>query len=163
MFVNTTAFLINEESFVSHHHAWLSINEVKVSHQIVRVEVELLNAEGSWHLTLVVDILFGEHDLLLHAVKDVSSFGVSQITSSCRWVALTVLMVSILVGKHNNVTFLVTVEITKDIVLIEKTVLPDWWLFKDGIGLGSEIFESITLHFHCVIVNRVCRDGCRLC
>jgi len=163
MLINTAALLVNEESFVCHHHTWLSIYVVEISHQVVRVEVEFLNAVGSGYFTFIINIFFREHHLLLHAVKDVSCFRISEITSSRSWISLTVLVVSILISKHNNVTFFITVEITEDIVLIEKTVLPIRWLFQYGVRLSSKIFECITFYFHCIIVNRVSWHRSRFC
>ena len=65
MLVDSAALFVDKESFVGHHHARLSIYVVEIAHQVMRVEVKLLDAEGSWHFSTLVHLVFLEHHLLL--------------------------------------------------------------------------------------------------
>ena len=117
--VDAARLLVNVEALTRLHEDRFAVLVVEVALKLVWVEVVLLDAEGGGDLTAVVDLIGAEHGLPRHVLNHVVGFGVGQVTSRIHWFALLVVLAAILVLKNNDVAFLISVEVTKNIVLVE--------------------------------------------
>ena len=93
----------------------------------MRVEVELLNAEGSWYLTLLVDLGAVEHLLLRVVLEDVARLCVLEITPRIRPLTGLVHMMTFAILKDDNVASLVSVELTQDVAHVEGSIVRVRW------------------------------------
>lgn len=89
----------------------------------MRVKVELFNAEWRWKFTLIVEISIAKHLLLRVVLEDVQRDGVLKITTNVSHVACLVTVVSLTILENNDVATVVSVELTQDIVHIERPVV----------------------------------------
>jgi hypothetical protein len=151
--VDAAALLFDEEALVGDHHAGLAINVVEVAHQVVRVEIELFNAERSRHLAALIHDTLGEHDLVVHVLKNVASRRVSEVTALVGGLSVSILVVALGVSEHNNVTLLVTVKISENIVLVEKSEVVGWGHLNYRVGLLSEVLQRIVVDLNHSAVN----------
>jgi len=77
--VNSAALLVHIEALFSLKKLWnraasaLIVLELQVTHQVVRVEIELLNTEWSRDLALVIEVVLREHLLLRVVLQNVAS------------------------------------------------------------------------------------------
>lgn len=127
MVVYSTCLFINIESLSSLHKNWFSIRIIKVSKKVMRVEVMLFNAERSWDFTTFVKIIIREHGLAGQVFNNIIGLRVSKVTALIYWISLFVMFTTILVFKYNNVSFVITIQITKHIMLIESSQLCVGW------------------------------------
>lgn len=110
--IDASSFLINEEALASLHKNRLSIRIVKVAHNMVGVEIVLLNTEGCWDFSTLIHVIMGEHGLASHILNDIVCLWVSQVTSWVDWLALFVVLTPILIFQNNNITFVVSVQVS---------------------------------------------------
>lgn len=83
----------------------------------------LFNAERSWDFTTFIKIINREHWLAGHVFDNIIGLWVSKVTTLVYWVPLFVVFTAILIFKYNNVSFVITVQFTKHIMLIESSQL----------------------------------------
>lgn len=121
MFVHTASLLVDVEALACLHKNRLAIRVIEIAHNLVGVEVELLNAERRRNFTTLVHFVAAEHRLTSHVLDDVASLGISEVTTLVDWFPLLVVLAAIFVFQNDNVTFIVSIKITKDVVLIEST------------------------------------------
>ena len=128
-FVNSSAFFVNAESLFGLLQLWKSpscnflVLEVEVSHQIMGIEVVLFNAEWSWHLTLVINRFFLEHDLRRPIVDDITSLCVQHVASHVGLVAILVDFIAHTVLKNDNISAIISIQLTQNVIHIEVSLL----------------------------------------
>ena len=80
--VDSTSLLVNVESLLRLQElrngatCALIILELKITHQVMRVEIKLLNAEGCWNLALFVNVCGIEKLLFSMILENVTCVGV---------------------------------------------------------------------------------------
>lgn len=146
--VNTACFLVDVEALARLHEDGFAVRVVEVAHNLVGVEVEFLNAERRWNFTTLVHFVAAEHWLASHVFDDVLSLGVSQVTTLVDWLSLFVVLATILVLKNNNVTFVVSIEVSEDVVLVESAQVCIWWDGDRNFLLGLEVLHHILVDVH---------------
>jgi len=102
------------------------VDPVEVAHQGVRVEIVLLEAEGSRYFTTLVQVRLGEHLLALVVLDDVAGGGVSQVAALVGGSSGLVLDVAFFVLEDDDVALLIAVEISKDILDVEISPFMVW-------------------------------------
>lgn len=71
----------------------LIILEFKITHQVMWVEIELLNAEGSWNLALFINVCGVEKLLFSMVLENVTCVRILQITTHiCRMTCLVYIL-----------------------------------------------------------------------
>lgn len=134
--VDSAALLINIEALLGLQKLWnsaasaLIVLELKVAHEVVRVEVEFFNAERSRYFTLVIDIIRAEHLLLSVVLEDVAGGGVLEVTANVSLLASLVNVVALTILEHNNVATLIAVQLTQDVIDVEGAV----------VGVGRHLY-----------------------
>lgn len=103
--VDTSAFLIHEETLLRLHEFGLAVLVVKVAHQVVCIEVMSLNAEWCWNLTARVQLVLTKHLLEILILNHTTSLRVNQVTTRVDKVSIFILILSFF---HNNVSFVVS-------------------------------------------------------
>ena len=149
--IDAPSFLVNKETLVGYHHTRLAVYVIEVTHHVVWVKVKLLNTEGCRHLATLVHVSCREHDFMLHIFQNVTCLGISQVTTLVSRKPLPIFVVSLGICKHDNVAFLVAVEVSQNVILIEETSLSQWWHLNDRICLASELLD-------CCVVNLYLSD-----
>ena len=99
------------------------ILELKVSHQVVRVEVKLLNTERCRNFTFFVNFLSTKQLCFRVVLQDIPGLGVCQVTANVRWMASLVAIVAMTILENNNVTTIVSVKLSQDIIDVESSVI----------------------------------------
>jgi len=147
MLVDTTGPLVDVEALGSLHEHGLAIFVVKVTHNLVWVEIVLLNAEWCWNLTTLVHLIATEHRLTSHVLDDVVSLGVGQVTTLVNWLTLFVMVSSILVLEDNDVALLVSVKVSEHVVFVESAQVRLWW-DRDHrwLLLLLEVLQHVLVH-----------------
>jgi hypothetical protein len=126
--VNTTTFLVYEESFSCLHEVWLCVLvEIEITKDLVRIKVVLFYAEWSGHFTARVHLWLSKHDFCRLVFNDIACFGVLEITSLVCKMSLQISWCAILVTEHNYVTLFISIEFAQDIVFIESPQVSVGW------------------------------------
>ena len=105
----------------------LIILELKISHQVMRVKVEFLKTEGRGHFTLIVHICSVEQLLLRVVLQDVARGGVLQVAPDICLVTCLVAIVPLTILEDYNVSTVIAVQFTKDVVDVEGAVIGIGW------------------------------------
>jgi hypothetical protein len=141
--------------------------EVKVTEEVMRVEVESFNAVWSRNLTTLIDFFLVEHLSFSMALDDVT-VSISEVPALVRWLAINVNTVSLRICEDNNVTFLITLKISEDIVLVEISGIVVWraldcWvtvlelhkrLLRHVESLGKSLISNCRLNIEVKLLGR---------
>jgi len=119
--VYASCLLINVETLVGLHQDRFTIRVVKVSQNLMGVEVVLFDGEEAGDFSTLVHIFSREHRLTVHVLDDVVCLGVSQVTTLVHSSPALVVLSSIFVLQNDDVTLVVTVEFSKYVVLVESS------------------------------------------
>ena len=139
IFVNTTTFLVDKESFSCLHEVWLSIFvKIEVSIDLMRVEVIFLDTEWSGNLTSRVHVWLREHESCCLVFNNVASIYILQITSLVCQMPLQITCRTILVTEHKYVSFIVTVEFAKNVIFVESS---EFCVGRD-VNFTFELFKA---------------------
>ena len=86
-----------------------------------------LYTEWSGDLSSLVNVFLPKHLLVMVGLNDIASVRVYEVASLVNFPTLLINEIAIVILKDNYVTFLISVEIPKDIILIEVSVCSTWW------------------------------------
>lgn len=146
--VHTSSFLVNEESLARLHKDRLAVRVIEVTHNLMGIEVEFLNAVGSWHFTTLVHLVVAEHRLAGHVLNDIAGLWVGQVAALVDWLALFIVFPAVLVFQYNDVTFIVSVHVTEDVVLVESAEVSIWWDRNCCFLSGLEVLHHVLVNIH---------------
>lgn len=113
----------------------------------MRVEIVLLNAERCGDLTTFIKLLSREHDLIVVVLNDIT-ISIGQITSWVNRLPFFIQVDTIFVLEYYEVTLVITVQLSKNIILVESS------LVSTGRGLNSwrlmvlEVLEGIVVDLY---------------
>jgi len=112
------------------------------------IEIILFNAVGGWDLTTIIDFSFIEH-LLLTVVFDDVAIRISKITAFVGRITVLVERVSLGILENNNVALVISVKVSKYIMLVEVSGViiwrrHDWWIAI------LELNKRLLGHFKCI-------------
>lgn len=122
MFIDTSSFLVHKESFVSLHQLWLLVVVIKVSHQIVWVEIMFLDAEDAWQFSLLIQILVLEHSLPIKVLDNIVGVWIKEVALLIGESTALILVFSIIILLWgNNISLFVVINVSKNIVNVESS------------------------------------------
>ena len=112
------------------------------------IEIILFNAVGGWDLTTIIDFSFIEH-LLLTVVFDDVAIRISKITAFVGGITVLIERVSLRILENNNVALVISVKVSKYIMLVEVSGViiwrrHDWWIAI------LELNKRLLGHFKCI-------------
>lgn len=149
--IYSSSFLVNVESLFRLQElrngatCALIILELKISHQVMRVEIKLLNGEGRWNLALIVNV-FGIEKLLFSMIlENVTCVGVIKITTLvCRLTCL-VYIISLIVLEDDDIATIVSIKLAKNIIYVEGPII-GIWRHLNRMGRLTEILKRLSRH-----------------
>lgn len=152
--VDATALLVHVESLIRLHQLWFLVLVVKVTHHVVGVKVVLLQVEWCWDLTTLIQVFLGKHLLEVLVLKNGARAWVTQVASLRDSVSVLVFHYSVCVLWHNNVSCLVSVDVTKDVVLVESAQVCSWWHVDWSVAALSEVVHKGVGHLNSLVHTR---------
>lgn len=111
----------------------------------MRIEIVLLDTIRSGNFTTFVHISFIKHLTLSVVVENVSSGRVHKVTTFISRVSILILDVTFIVLENDNVTLVIPVEVSKNITLIEVSLVHER-RNENGLRLISKVFKSTRLN-----------------
>jgi len=111
----------------------------------MRIEIVLLDTIRSGNFTTSVHISFIKHLTLSVVVENVSSGRVHKVTTFISRVSILILDVTFIVLENDNVTLVIPVEVSKDITLIEVSLVHER-RNENRLRLISKVFKSTRLY-----------------
>ena len=149
--VDSSALLVYVETLFGLEQLWNGtsrtrvILEIQVTHQIMRIEIELFNAEWSGNFTLVIHLL-GIKQLLLRVVlQDITGGWVLQITTDVGCLSCLVTVVALTILEHNDVATVVSVELSQNVIHIERPVVCIGW-HLNWMGRFCKVLNQLLRH-----------------
>lgn len=125
--------------------------EVKISHNVMGVEIVLLHTVGRRHFTTVIHLSLVEHFPLSVVVEDVAG-SIHQVTTLVGGISILILDVAFIILEDDNIALFIAVEISKNIALIEVSLVHEGrdinWL-----RLISEVLKGLFTHLDSRSVN----------
>ena len=123
----------------------LIILELKITHQVMWVEIELLDAEGCWNLALFINIRGIEKLLFSMILENVTCVRILQITTHiCRMTCLVDIL-SLCILKDNDIATIVSVKLTKNVMYVEGPII-GIWRHLDWMVRLTEILKWLSRH-----------------
>ena len=118
--VHLSASLINISSRACLNDVWLSFFDViKVTNQFVRVEIVPVDVEWCWDLTTLVDLDWAEHGMRIILLNNSKALFVQKIAPLVSQIATFIFVLSLAVFYHNDISFVVSIQVAKDIMFVE--------------------------------------------
>lgn len=111
----------------------------------MRIEIVLLDTIRSGNFTAFVHISFIKHLTLSVVVENVSSGRVHKVTTFISRVSILILDVTFIVLENDNVTLVIPVEVSKNITLIEVSLVHER-RNENRLRLISKVFKSTRLN-----------------
>lgn len=111
MLVHAASLLVDVEALACFHENGFTVRVIEIAHDLVRIEIELLNAERRRNFTTLIHFVAVEHGLTSHVLDDVARLGVSEVTTLVDWFPLLVVLAAILVFQNDNITFIISIEV----------------------------------------------------
>ena len=149
--VDSATFLVHIEALFRLQELWngatsaLIILELKIAHQVMGVEVELLDAEGCWNLALFIDVCGIEELLFSMVLENVTCVGILQITAHVCRMACLVYVLSSGILKDNDIAAIVSVKLAEDIVYVEGPAIGVWRHLNWMVRL-TEVLKRLSRH-----------------
>jgi hypothetical protein len=135
--------------------------EIEVTKEIMWVEVVPFNAVWGRDLATLIDFCLVEHRLLTVVLDDVT-VGVTEVPTLVRWLAILVDTISLSILQDDNVALIITIEVTKDVVLVEVPGIVVWRDLDSWVAV-LELHERLLRHFKCLLLGWQCLvPDCRL-
>jgi len=152
--VDATSLLVHVETLGRLHKLWLLIMVVKVSHNVVGVEVVLFKVEWSWNLSTIIQFILREHLLEVLVLKNGARFWITEVTSMSDSISILVLNHTIRILWHNNVSVFVSVDLAHDIILVESAQIGSWWHINWPVTTISKVVHESVSHLDRLVHTR---------
>ena len=149
--VDAAALLVHVEALLGLQQLWdcsssaLVILEFKIAHEVMRVEVKLLDAEWRGNFSLIIDIIGGEKLLFGVVLKNITCSWILQITSNVSRVASLIAIISLTILKNDDVSTVISVELTQDVVDVESPIVSIRW-HLDWVLLLTKVLDQLLRH-----------------
>jgi hypothetical protein len=126
--------------------------EVKVTKEVMWVEVVPFNAIWCRDLATVIDFVLVEHLLLAVSLDDVA-VGISEVPALVRCLTIIINSVALRICENNNVALFIAIEVSEDIVLVEVSGIVVWRHLDCWVTV-LELYKRLLRHFKCFLLWR---------